>query len=191
MIESMARELRIDSLELRRRNFIPPDRFPYQSLHHVFDAGATRTRSTRRFRFANGLTHVCAEYLGVHPDQITVITGDTSSWPYTGYGTGASRSAAVGGAAVMKAAIGLSEKVRRIAAHMLEAAPEDMVVEDGAAWVVGAPARRVSFKDVGRAAYLRAIELPEDEDPGLEAIGVFDPPAMAWPVRRQLCCRRG
>src|ERR1035441_9797594 len=39
LIESMARELQIDSIELRRRNFIPPERFPYQSLHHVFDSG--------------------------------------------------------------------------------------------------------------------------------------------------------
>ncbi len=256
LIESMARELGIDSIELRRRNFIPPDRFPYQSLHHVFDSGryddclqkglATfdydgwrrrqeELRAEGRFvgigisfyientalgpsrilnaggveqggydisrvriepggevtvytglcemgqGFTNGLVQVCADHLGAHPDQITVVTGDTSSCPYTGYGTGASRSASVGGAALMKAATELGEKVRRIAAHMLEAAPEDMVVEDGEIWVTGVPAHRLSLADIGRAAYIRPIELPEGEDPGLEAIGVFDPPAMAWP----------
>jgi carbon-monoxide dehydrogenase large subunit len=81
----------------------------------------------------------------------------------------------------MKACAELSEKIRRIAAHMLEAAPEDMVVQDGEAWVTGVPARRVSFSEIGRAAYIRAIDLPEGESPGLEAIGVFDPPQMAWP----------
>jgi carbon-monoxide dehydrogenase large subunit len=256
LIESMARELQIDSIELRRRNFIPPERFPYQSLHHVFDSGryedcldkalATfdydawrQRRQTHREQgrcvgigiscyvensalgpsrilnaggieqggydiarvriepggqvtvftglcemgqgFTNGLAQVCADHLGALPDQITVVTGDTSSCPYTGYGTGASRSAAVGGAAVMRAAAQLAEKVRRIAAHMLEAAPEDMVLEDGEVRVAGDPTTRVLFADIGRAAYIRPIELPDGEDPGLEAIGVFDPPRMAWP----------
>lgn len=255
-IEKLARELRIDGIELRRRNFIPPDGFPYKSLHHVFDSGRyadaldkalhqfdlegwrrrqLELREQGRYvglglscyientalgpsrilnaggveqggydiarvriepggevtvytglcemgqGFTNGLTQVCADYLGAHPDQITVVTGDTSSCPYTGYGTGASRSASVGGAALMKASTKLAEKVRRIAGHMLEAAPEDLVVEDGEAWVTGFPARRVSFAEIGRAAYLRADQLAEDEDPGLEEIGVFDPPQMAWP----------
>ena len=255
-IEKLARELGIDSIELRRRNLIPPDSFPYKSLHHVFDSGRyadaldkavaqfdleSWRRRQLEFReqgryvglglsfyientalgpsrilnaggveqggydiarvriepggevtvytglcemgqgFTNGLAQVCADYLGAHPDQITVITGDTSSCPYTGYGTGASRSASVGGAALMKASTKLGEKVRRIAGHMLEAAAEDLVLEDGEAWVAGFPARRVSFAEIGRAAYLRADQLPEDEDPGLEEIGVFDPPQMAWP----------
>jgi len=255
-IDKLARELGIDGIELRRRNFIPPDAFPYQSLHHVFDSGRyaealdkalerfdiegwrRRQRELRqqgryvglgvscyientalgpsrilnaggveqggydiaRVRiepggevtvytglcemgqgFTNGLAQVCADYLGAHPDQITVVTGDTSSCPYTGYGTGASRSASVGGAALMKASAKLGEKVRRIAGHMLEAAAEDLVLEDGEVWVAGFPARRVSFAEIGRAAYLRADQLPEGEDPGLEEIGVFDPPQMAWP----------
>lgn len=256
LIERVAQELGLDSLEVRRRNFIPPDRFPYQSLHHVFDSGRYadclekalqtfdldgwrhRQRELRgrgrhvgigvsfyientalgpsrilnaggveqggydiaRVRIepggevtvftglcdmgqglTNGLAQVCADHLGAHPDQITVVTGDTSSCPYTGYGTGASRSASVGGTAVMKACAELCAKVRRIAAHMLEAAAEDIVVRDGEAWVAGVPTKRVSFRDIGRAAYIRALELPDGEDPGLEAIGVFDPPQMAWP----------
>jgi carbon-monoxide dehydrogenase large subunit len=81
----------------------------------------------------------------------------------------------------MKASQTVRAKVARIAAHMLEAAPEDLVMEDGKIWVQGSPDASVTMADVGRAAYIRAIELPDDEEPGLEATEVFDPPQMAWP----------
>jgi carbon-monoxide dehydrogenase large subunit len=129
----------------------------------------------------NALAQVCADNLGVHPDQIKVVTGDSSQVPYTGYGTGASRGASVGGAAVMKASRKVREKALRIAGHMLEADPQDLEAEDGRIFVRGTPNASVTMADVGRAAYIRAIELPEGEDPGLEAIEAFDPPQMAWP----------
>jgi aerobic carbon-monoxide dehydrogenase large subunit len=129
----------------------------------------------------NALAQVCADHLGAHPDSVTVVTGDTSSCPYTGYGTGASRGASVGGAAVMKASRQLRERVVRIAAHMLEAAPQDLVLEDGRVWVRGSPSAAITFADIGRAAYIRPIELPEDMEPGLETTAAFDPPQMAWP----------
>jgi aerobic carbon-monoxide dehydrogenase large subunit len=129
----------------------------------------------------SALAQVCADNVGVHPDRITVVTGDSSQVPYTGYGTGASRGAAVGGAAVMKASRTVRDKVFRIAAHMLEANPEDLEAEDGTIHVRGTPTRSVTMADVGRAAYIRAIELPDGEDPGLEAIEAFDPPQFAWP----------
>jgi CO/xanthine dehydrogenase Mo-binding subunit len=69
----------------------------------------------------------------------------------------------------------------RIAGHMLEANPDDLEAEDGRIFVRGTPTAAVTMADVGRAAYLRAIELPEGEDPGLEAIEAFDPPQFAWP----------
>jgi carbon-monoxide dehydrogenase large subunit len=130
---------------------------------------------------STALAQVCADNLGVHPESVTVQTGDTNSCPYTGYGTGASRAASVGGAAVMRAAQKVQEKVRRIAAHMLEANPDDLVFEDGRISVAGSPAASVEMADVARAAYIRPIELPEGEDPGLEALEAFDPPQMAWP----------
>jgi carbon-monoxide dehydrogenase large subunit len=129
----------------------------------------------------NALTSVCADHLGVHPDAVHVVTGDTQTCPYTGYGTGASRAAAVGGASLMKACGQMREKVLKIAAHMLEAAADDLLIEDGRIWVAGAPGSAVTMADIGRAAYLRPIELPEDTDPGLEEIAVFDPPGNAWP----------
>jgi carbon-monoxide dehydrogenase large subunit len=131
--------------------------------------------------FTNGLVQICADELGVRPDQVTVVTGDTHTCPYTGYGTGASRSASVGGAAVMKACGRVREKAKAIAAHMLEAAPDDLELADGRISIKGSPTSAVTMADIGRAAYIRAIELPEGMDPGLEAIEVFDPPQMAWP----------
>lgn len=131
--------------------------------------------------FTNGLAQVCADQLGVHPHDVRVVTGDTESCPYTGYGTGGSRSAAVGGAAITKAAARLREKATTIAAHMLEVAPEQIELGGGRLSVKGEPARHVTFADLGRAAYQRPIELPEGLDSGLEAIETFEPAEMAWP----------
>ena len=131
--------------------------------------------------FRNGLAQLCADTVGVHPDQVEVITGDTDACPYTGHGTGASRSAAIGGAAVRKASIALRAKIEVIAAHMLEASADDLVIEDGEIWVAGSRDRSVKMSDIGRAAYLRAIDLPPDVSPGLEVIEVYDPPDQAWP----------
>jgi carbon-monoxide dehydrogenase large subunit len=131
--------------------------------------------------FTNGLAQLCADELGVRPHDVHVVSGDTDSCPYTGYGTGGSRSAAVGGAAITKAARRLREKVTAIAAHMFEIAPEDIEIADGRLWPRGVPTRQITFADVGRAAYLRAIDLPEGLEPGLEVIETFDPPEMAWP----------
>ena len=81
----------------------------------------------------------------------------------------------------MKASQKLREKVLAIAAHMLDARPDELEAENGELWVRGARDRKVTMADIGRAAYLRPIELPEGMDPGLEAIEVHDPEWMAWP----------
>src|SRR5581483_9705278 len=122
--------------------------------------------------FTNGIAQIAADTLGVHPDQVTVVVGDTHACPVTGYGTGASRSASVGGAAVQKASRKLREKTLAIAAHMLDAPVDELEAEDGRIAVRGARDRFVTMADIGRAAYLRPIELPDDMDPGLEAIEV-------------------
>lgn len=130
--------------------------------------------------FTSGLAQICADTLGLDLDRVTVVSGDTNSCPYTGYGTGASRSASVGGAAVRKAATMLREKALTIAGHMLEASVDDLELASGRISVKGSPTRFVTMRDVGRAAYLRPIELPDGMDPGLEAIEAFDPAQMAW-----------
>lgn len=131
--------------------------------------------------FTNGLAQIAADVLGVHPDDVLVVTGDTNSCPVTGYGSGASRSAALGGAATRKAAETVRRKVDAIAAHLLGAPAAELVAESGRIRVRAEPERFVTMADVARAAYLRPIDLPDGMDPGLEALEAFDPESMTWP----------
>ena len=118
------------------------------------------------------LAQVAADQLGLHPDRVRVRQGDTDLVPH-GWGTFASRSAVVGGAAVQGAAAGLAAKVRRIAAHLLEAAPEDVELVDGRAvvrgTVVGMP-----VAEVARMALHQAHRLPPGTEPGLTVGATFD-----------------
>ena len=121
------------------------------------------------------LAQVAADQLGVEPAQVEVRQSDTDATPY-GWGTFASRSMVVGGGATKRATLALADRIRRLAAHLLEAAPEDIELRDGRAAVRGSPERGLSFADVGRVAYLEAQRLPPDEEPGLECQASFDPP---------------
>jgi len=256
LVDRLALALEMDPTEVRRKNFIPPDRFPYKGIHHTFDSGryeacldlalerfgyeAWRKRQAEmraegravglgmsfhventalgpsrmlnqglctqggydiaRIRiepngdatvytglcemgqgFTNGLAQVCADEFGIDPPSVHVVTGDTQVCPYTGYGTGASRSASVGGASVRKAAAKLRRKISKIAAMMLQAVPDDLEFSDGRIAVKDAPDKYVTMTDVAKAAYHFAVDLPEDVDPGLEETAAFDPPQMAWP----------
>ncbi|GEL16562.1 xanthine dehydrogenase family protein molybdopterin-binding subunit [Pseudonocardia asaccharolytica] len=123
---------------------------------------------------------LAADTLGIPMDDVVVITGDTDSCPYTGYGTGGSRAAPLGGAAILRAGERLRAKILRIAAELLEASPEDLQIQDGQISVKGTTGRSVSTRDVGDAAYRRLLNrLPEGETPTLEEVDVFDPPNMA------------
>jgi aerobic carbon-monoxide dehydrogenase large subunit len=121
------------------------------------------------------LAQVAADQLGLSPDRIEVIEGDTDATPY-GWGTFASRSMVVGGGSTHRAAGVLAEQVKKIGAHLIEAAPEDMELRDGAVVVRGAPGRSVPLEDVARIAHLEVRKLPEGVPPGLEAQAAFDPP---------------
>jgi len=120
---------------------------------------------------------LASEALGVSVDQIRVVMGDTDTSPY-GLGGWGSRSTNVAGGAMLKAAAIVREKALRIAAHLLEAAPEDLVIEGGRIHVTGSPKSSVSWADVARAAYLRTMDLPPGEEPGLEATAWYDPPGI-------------
>ena len=121
--------------------------------------------------------------LGVEPDRITVRHGDTALLA-AGTGTFGSRSAAVGGTAVHLASRDVQEKARRIAAHMLEAAPADIVVRDGQWQVRGVPGRAVTFRDIARVAYGEGR--PAGMDAGLEATRYFQPPGLVFPFGAHL-----
>lgn len=131
--------------------------------------------------FTNGMAQVCADALGIHPDDIRVVTGDSASCPFTGYGTAASRSSSVAAGSAARACAIVREKVELIAAHMLGTTPGELEIALGRISVAGSPGQAVTMADVGRAAYRQAIELPDDMEPGLEATAVYDPQGMEWP----------
>ena len=121
------------------------------------------------------LSQVAADRLGLTPDRVEVRQGDTDATPY-GWGTFASRSIVVGGGATRRASDLLADRLKLLAAHMLEADPEDLELRDGEAVVRGAPGKGVSFRDIARLAYLETHKLPADVEPGLECTASFDPP---------------
>jgi len=112
------------------------------------------------------------EHLGVAYDDVTVHQGDTGETPYA-FGTGGSRSGPVLGAAILGAARELRGKVAAIAAHLLEAAPEDLDIADGIVSVRGSPTRFRSVADVARVAYHDLASLPLGMEPGLEVVKRF------------------
>jgi carbon-monoxide dehydrogenase large subunit len=124
---------------------------------------------------------VCAERLGVKPEDITVITGDTEAIAL-GIGTSASRSAVTAGNAVSQASQGLKEKVLAIAAHILEASVDDVDMVGSVAQVRGAPERSVSLDRIARTAVApgHGAALPAGIEPGLEFTTYFAPEAPTF-----------
>lgn len=251
-----ADQLGIDQAELRRRNFVPPDAFPYQTqVAMLYDSGNygpaldkalelvgynnLRAEQERRQQqggkllgiglscfieacglapsevvgalgaqagqwesaqarvhptgtvtiftgsSAHGQGHettfaqIVADKLGIDMDKIEVVHGDTGQVQY-GWGTYGSRSGAVGGAAVAMAVDKVIEKGRKIAAHLLEAATEDVVFEDGKYFVRGAPDRSQSWGDIALQAHL-AHKYPRDLEPGLNETAFYDPSNFTFP----------
>ncbi len=254
MVEQMAHELGIDRLELRRRNFIPNDAFPFDTaVGMTYDSGNYQGTLARllehidpeqeRAKAADGKlrgvgfstwTEICglapsritgphglgvqaglwesalvrvqltgsvtvytgtsphgqgletsfaqivADRLGVDPQQISVMHGDTSQGPQ-GLGTYGSRSIAVGGEAVARAAEKIVDKARRIVAHTLEAAPEDIELRDGKFAVKGSPDKAMALGEVAGLAYVPEGRLPEGMEPGLEETSFYDPDNFTFP----------
>ncbi len=122
---------------------------------------------------------IVADEFGIPIEDVEVIHGDTDRIQ-SGIGTFGSRGVSVGGAALFLATREIREKVKKLAAHLLEASPEDMVFEGGKLFVRGAPSKAVTFLDVVTAAYI-ADNLPEGVEPGLEAVHFFEPPNFTYP----------
>ncbi|MSP51285.1 MAG: xanthine dehydrogenase family protein molybdopterin-binding subunit [Alphaproteobacteria bacterium] len=121
-------------------------------------------------------SQIVAQELGVVPSDVTVIQGDTATVPF-GSGTFASRGAILAGGAIIRATKIIRDKVKRIAASVLEASATDIEVADGYAFVAGVPKMRVALSDIASIAYsLDARLIPEGEEHGLEAIAHYDPP---------------
>jgi len=229
--------------EIRRRNFIPPDAFPYQAPtgqrydSGEYDRALTRAldiarvadlRKEQRQRLeandrhllgigtacyvemcgfgpfesavvrvepggvvtaytgtsAHGQGHettfaqIIADHLGADFDKVVVRHGDTLNTPM-GQGTGGSRSLAVGGTAILNATLKVQDKARRIAASILEAAADDVVLADGRYQVRGAPQSAVTLAQIAEKAY--SASLPDGVESGLEATDFFRPPQLVYP----------
>ena len=255
MIDMLAHELKLDPVDVRKKNFIQPDEFPYtQNFGLVIDSGDYEKSLDKALQLAGyqelrkkqadlrqqgrylgiGLstwielcgfgpsaatapatggialvesaqvrvtptgavivytgTHshgqghettfsqIVADQLGVPLENVELRHGDTAEGTSFGYGTYGSRSLAVGGVAVSKATQKVIDKGRKLAAHMLEAADEDVVFEHGSYHVKGSPDKAKAFGEVAFASY--GMNLPAGMEQGLEAVAYFDPPNLVWP----------
>jgi aerobic carbon-monoxide dehydrogenase large subunit len=126
---------------------------------------------------------IVADQLGVPLDDIRVLFNDTAIVP-TGVGTFGSRSAAVGGSAVLGASERVRDKVVRIAADALEAAPADVEIRQGSIGVRGVPDRSTTLAAIAGRAY--AGKVPEGDEPGLEANRFFKPEGETFPFGMHL-----
>jgi carbon-monoxide dehydrogenase large subunit len=238
-VDMLAVELEMDPVEVRRRNLIPKDAFPYTTASGAtYDVGdyagaldevlriagyrdlreqqAERRRRGEAkqlgigvsvyvevtayglgsefgsveagpdgtFTVATGLsphgqghvtalTQIVSHTLNVPMEAVRVVHSDTSLVP-RGEGTMGSRSAQVGGSAVLRAGEEVVAKAKRLAAHLLEAAPEDaLLFDDGRIGIAGAPDRALSWSELAEAAGDPA-RLPEGFDTGLSFRGDFD-----------------
>ncbi len=255
LVDEAARVTGIDPAEIRRRNFISPDNFPYatqvaleydsgnyegaldKALEAIgyddfrseqaaarekgkylgiglstyieacglapsavvgslgaqagqWESAVVRVHATGKVTVYSGccghgqghettFAQIVASALGVPYDDIDVIEGDTGVMPH-GWGTYGSRSAATGGSAIASAAQKVVDKARTIAAHLLEAAEEDLAFEDGNFFVKGSPDQMQSLQDVSLQAYL-AHNLPKGIEPALEATSFYDPANFVYP----------
>jgi carbon-monoxide dehydrogenase large subunit len=240
LIDKAARELGIDRLEIRRKNFIQPEQFPYRTALNVsydsgdyekslaealrlsdyeklvryrdearsrgelvgvgistfvepsggagFESGAVRVERTGEVTVLTGsssqgqghetaFAQIVADKMRVSMDHVALRQGDTLA-VQQGVGTFGSRSAVTGGGALAIAAQRVIQKASRIAAHLLEAAPEDVVQADGGFAVAGSPDRTVTWHQIAAAAY--GGKLPTGTEPGLQETAFFDPEREAW-----------
>ena len=251
-----AGELGVDQAELRRKNFIQPDQFPYQTpvalVYDTGDYGASLDKAmeladytgfeTRRAEAASrgklrgiGLScyieacgiapsslvgalgaraglyeaatvrvnptgsvsvftgshshgqghettfaQVVADKLGIDYDAVEIVHGDTDKVPF-GMGTYGSRSLAVGGTAIVNALDKVIDKGRKIAGHLLEAADEDIVFENGAYTVKGTDKQK-TFGEIALTAYVPHQYPIEEIEPGLEETAFYDPKNFTFPA---------
>ncbi len=256
VIDKAAREMGIDPVEIRRRNFIPADAFPYQTPVAVaYDTGdyhatmdklveiadfagfeARRAESAKRGKLrglglssyieacgiapsnlvgqlgaraglyesatvrvnaaggivvmtgshSHGQGHettfpqVIAEMFGCPEANVEIVHGDTGRGPM-GMGTYGSRSIAVGGAAMVRAAEKIIAKAKRIASHLMEAAVEDVEFANGVFSVAGTD-KKVDFGSVALAAYVPHNYPLESIEPGLEETAFYDPSNFTYPA---------
>jgi aerobic carbon-monoxide dehydrogenase large subunit len=128
---------------------------------------------------------IVAEELGIPPEDIDVVHGDTDQTPF-GLGTYGSRSTPVSGAAAAVVARKVREKARLVAAAMLEASPADLEWEKGRWFVKGDPEKGAAIGEIALAAH-GTVELPDGVEGALEAQTTYDPVNLTFPFGAYLC----
>jgi aerobic carbon-monoxide dehydrogenase large subunit len=128
---------------------------------------------------------IVAEELGIPPEDIDVVHGDTDRTPF-GLGTYGSRSTPVSGAATAIVARKVRDKARIIASAMLEVAPEDLEWEKGRWFVQGDPDKGATIQEIAMGAH-GSVELPEGVEGGLDSETVYNPPNLTFPFGAYIC----
>jgi len=130
--------------------------------------------------FQTAMSQLVADQLGVRPNEVTVIHGDTQNVTQ-GFGGFASRQTVCAGSSIHLAAGNVRKKVLAIAAHLLEASVEDLELTDGRVLVKGVPDMAVTFREIaGAVAGVPGYALPEGITPGLEAESSFMPDNVVY-----------
>ncbi len=161
-----------------------------------WDAASIRLLPTGKVAMAIGTTphgqshettfaQIVADDLGVPFDDIEVVFGDTELAPW-GMDTYGSRSLAVGGVAVHRAAQKIVEKARKIAAHELEVSQDDLVFEAGRFMVKGAPDKAKTIPELAFSSWT-AHNLPDGVEPGLNSLAIYDPQNFVFPYGAHIC----
>ena len=128
---------------------------------------------------------IVAHELGLTPDDVEVVHGDTDRTPF-GLGTYGSRSTPVSGAAAVLAARKVRDRARLVAAAMLELSPDDLEWLDGKWRVRGDPERAAGIAEIAMAAH-SALELPAGVEGHLDASAVYNPPNLTFPFGAYIC----
>jgi carbon-monoxide dehydrogenase large subunit len=164
-----------------------------EPIHAVLEADGTVTILTQQMPHGQGhettLAQVAADQLGVPLETVRVAFGDTRSAPFGIIGTGGSRSATFAGGATTLASQGLRERIIEVAADLLEAAPGDLVVDEGRIHVRGTPTVAATLAEVASAAQRAGGEARGTAKDG-EAIRVtriFDGGEGGWVQATHAC----
>ncbi len=140
---------------------------------------------------ATTFAQIVSDKLGVPIENIDLIHGDTDKGPF-GMGTYGSRSLAVGGTAIVKACDKIIDKGKKVAAHMLEAKPEDVDFKDGE-FIVRDSNKKKTIAEIAFACYLPGqygeikSPLPEGVEPGLKETSFYDPVNFSFPAGSHIC----
>ncbi|TCM20689.1 carbon-monoxide dehydrogenase large subunit [Novosphingobium sp. PhB165] len=135
---------------------------------------------------ATTMAQCIADRLGVAYDDVTVFEGDSSRGGF-GPGAAGSRQGVIGGGAAIRASEMLADKVRVLAAHLFNASPESVSIEDGIVHIAGAPEMSRPLGEIANIAYAEPDRLPPGFEAGLEAQFRYQPPPMTLTSAAHLC----